>query len=669
MSNRPPPPARQDDLQDRCGTTRHRAPVATPPRRSLPAVEHADLRRRGRRHGRAGDRRTGQRDPRRRRDRQRPAWPSPSGSPLLAMAYTIGHVSGCHINPAVTLAFFLAARSRIVQAVLLLGRPVHRCAPRRADHLHRLRRRRPRQHRRLRRQRLGRRHRQPLRPRLGDRRRDLLHRPVGLRRPVDDDEGLPGRLRRPGRRPHARDDPPGDDPGRQHSVNPARSSAPPCSPASTPWPSCGRSSSSRSSAACSACSPGCSSTTSASRTPCSVATPGSSGPATRPPGGPIRGLTASSGSDGAVLLVPLGRLLRPLPLADAGERLRSGDVGDRARHVVAELTGGARASRRARRPGSWRGRRRRCATSRRRSRGVRAGGGTARRPRRRPCQMFSPRPAVVRRRGRCTARGCAGRATPGSGGSPASRSTRRRTASTSMAAMRGGVEMAEAAVQRRRSGEGPLHRHLLVEEHADQQRGAVGVEQPVGLRVAGDVQRACHAPRYRAHPAGFLHSPGAAALVGPRRHARRGVGPVVPAGLRAAAGAPRAAPAGDRVASWSTVRATATVADCRRGAPTARPSTGRGPGSRSSTTTTAARVAGRSGNASIGMRLMALDGAPAIGGRLDQADGRCGTAWPTAPCRPARSPTTSSRCRAAATPACPGRLGRVDAARACASGR
>src|SRR6478752_6933886 len=39
------------------------------------------------------------------------------GLALLAMAYTIGHVSGCHINPAVTLGFFLTRKLNITQAV------------------------------------------------------------------------------------------------------------------------------------------------------------------------------------------------------------------------------------------------------------------------------------------------------------------------------------------------------------------------------------------------------------------------------------------------------------------------------------------------------------------------------------------------------------------------
>ena len=38
------------------------------------------------------------------------------GFVLLAMAYTIGHVTGCHINPAVTLAFWLSRKVTLVQA-------------------------------------------------------------------------------------------------------------------------------------------------------------------------------------------------------------------------------------------------------------------------------------------------------------------------------------------------------------------------------------------------------------------------------------------------------------------------------------------------------------------------------------------------------------------------
>jgi aquaporin Z len=39
------------------------------------------------------------------------------GLALLAMAYTIGHVSGCHINPAVTLGFLISRKITTVRAV------------------------------------------------------------------------------------------------------------------------------------------------------------------------------------------------------------------------------------------------------------------------------------------------------------------------------------------------------------------------------------------------------------------------------------------------------------------------------------------------------------------------------------------------------------------------
>ena len=38
------------------------------------------------------------------------------GLALLAMAYSIGHISGCHINPAVTLGFLLGRKITVVQA-------------------------------------------------------------------------------------------------------------------------------------------------------------------------------------------------------------------------------------------------------------------------------------------------------------------------------------------------------------------------------------------------------------------------------------------------------------------------------------------------------------------------------------------------------------------------
>ncbi len=39
------------------------------------------------------------------------------GFVLLAMAYTIGHISGCHINPAVTLGFLLSGKIEPLRAV------------------------------------------------------------------------------------------------------------------------------------------------------------------------------------------------------------------------------------------------------------------------------------------------------------------------------------------------------------------------------------------------------------------------------------------------------------------------------------------------------------------------------------------------------------------------
>ena len=47
--------------------------------------------------------------------------------------------------------------------------------------------------------------------------------------------------------------------------------------------------------------------------------------------------------------------------------------------------------------------------------------------------------------------------------------------------------------QRGRAAERPLHRHLLVEQHADEQRERIGDEQLVGFGITGDGKnRSCH---------------------------------------------------------------------------------------------------------------------------------------------------------------------------------
>jgi hypothetical protein len=52
----------------------------------------------------------------------------------------------------------------------------------------------------------------------------------------------------------------------------------------------------------------------------------------------------------------------------------------------------------------------------------------------------------------------------------------------------GRIERAEPLEQHPRTGEGLLHRDLLVEREADEQRHRLGDEQAVGLVVAGEVE-------------------------------------------------------------------------------------------------------------------------------------------------------------------------------------
>ena len=54
---------------------------------------------------------------------------------------------------------------------------------------------------------------------------------------------------------------------------------------------------------------------------------------------------------------------------------------------------------------------------------------------------------------------------------------------------RAGVERAEPRPQLLGAGERRLHRHLLIEQHADQQGERIVGEQSVGGVVTGDVQR------------------------------------------------------------------------------------------------------------------------------------------------------------------------------------
>ena len=71
------------------------------------------------------------------------------------------------------------------------------------------------------------------------------------------------------------------------------------------------------------------------------------------------------------------------------------------------------------------------------------------------------------------------------------------SASGVIAAIARGVEATEAVPQRRRTAERPLHRHLLVEQHADEERERIVDEQLVGDGVAGHGERGAGHARQR----------------------------------------------------------------------------------------------------------------------------------------------------------------------------
>ena len=110
--------------------------------------------------------------------------------------------------------------------------------------------------------------------------------------------------------------------------------------------------------------------------------------------------------------------------------------------------------------------------------------------RRRVRPHASRRRRRTRRRASGTARGCACPSSPGTGAGRASRWNTATTSSSGIAAIAVASSVPpRRSLRRGRPAERPLHRHLLVEQHADHEGERILDEQPIGLGVAGDGER------------------------------------------------------------------------------------------------------------------------------------------------------------------------------------
>ena len=171
------------------------------------------------------------------------------------------------------------------------------------------------------------------------------------------------------------------------------------------------------------------------------------------------------------------RLLRAFfHLRNAGERFESWmsatDRGHRRRTAPQPP-----ASPPGRPPSAWRGGRGRSSPSPRCSRAAPSADRGASSPVSTPAQMFSARPPWCSTRYRQSLPDPRP-STPGTGARRRALHQRDELLGIHGGDGRGVEQAAQPLLQAVGTAEGPLHRHLLVEQHADQQRQRVGVEEP-----------------------------------------------------------------------------------------------------------------------------------------------------------------------------------------------